>query len=59
MAQIFEETVTIRLSRIARNDVNDADSVVTPDVVALIDATLQEVLELPAGTVVEVDASQG
>ena len=59
MAQIIEETITVRLSRIARDDADGGSSTVTPDVVQLIDATLQEVLELPAGTVVEVVSSEG
>lgn len=59
MAQIIQECITIRLSRVVRSDDNDVNDVVTDDVVNLIDAALQEVLELPAGTVVEVERNEG
>lgn len=54
MAKIIEETVTVKFSRLVRDDANGDDSAVTDEHVQLIDAALQEVLQLPEGVVVEV-----
>ncbi len=56
MAKIVEEVVTIRFSSIVREDSKGRDKMVTPDTIALIDATVQEVLELDPGVVVEVES---
>lgn len=59
MANMIEESITVRLTRLVRSSVTESDPMVTPEIVELIDATLQEVLTLPAGTVVEVYRNEG
>lgn len=58
MAKIIEETVSIKFSRITRNDDDASNQIVTEEQINIIDATLQEVLDLPAGVVVEVIAEE-
>lgn len=53
MAKIIEEVVAIKFSRIAKNDDNP-DKIITKEEIDVIDAALQEVLELPSGVVIEV-----
>ena len=55
MARIIEESVTIRFSKLVRNDADENDGLVSDENVAVIDATLQEVLDLQGGVVVEVE----
>lgn len=54
MAKIVEETLKVKFSRLVRDDADDVGGMVTDEHVTLIDAALQEVLELPDGVVVEV-----
>lgn len=55
MAKIVEEFITVKFSRIVRDDAKSPDKMVTPETVKLIDATVQEVLQLDDGVVLEVE----
>jgi len=57
MAKIVEERVTVKFSRLVRNN-EDVEGTLSAEHLQLIDATLQEVLDLPAGVVVEVEADE-
>ncbi len=59
MAQIIEDCVTIRVSKLVRNDADGTGQLVSDEQLELIDATLQEVLELEGGVVVEVSRDAG
>lgn len=43
MAQIFEETITIKLSRLLKND-NNAESVITEELLASLVAVAEELV---------------
>lgn len=53
MANIVESQVLVTISQLVRNG-ETIETVVTDKVLATIEAALEEVLELPAGTVIEV-----
>ena len=55
MAHIVEEVLIVRFSQVIRNDATKAKKVVSDEHVTTLDVTLQEVLDLPAGVVVEVE----
>ena len=57
MAKIVEEILIVRFSQVIRNDASKAKTMVTDEHAATLDAALQEVLDLPAGVVVEVEKS--
>lgn len=59
MAQIIEDCITIRVSKLVRNDAESTAELVSEQQLELIDATLQEVLDLEAGVVVEVQRDAG
>jgi hypothetical protein len=59
MAQIRKEIIAVQLSRLVRDDaVQDDQVMITREMLELIDATLQEVLELPNGVVIEVGRAE-
>jgi hypothetical protein len=57
MAQIVEESLIVRFSQIVRNDVkgDKVKTVITDEHITTLNAALQEVLDTPAGVVVEVE----
>ena len=54
MANIVQDCITITFSKIVRNDYEADEGIATEEQISLIDATLQEVLDLPDGVIVEV-----
>jgi hypothetical protein len=55
MAQIIDETLTVRFSQIVPNGAKKAKRMINDDHIATLNAALQEVLDTPAGVVVEVE----
>ena len=58
MATVIENAVTIRFSKLVKGSGDGETVEVTADQLQVIEAALDEVLELPAGVIVEVEANE-